>query len=134
MNILLDTHLAIWLLFDDNKLSKKARNFVLNPNNTIFYSVVNTWEVLLKHRQDPNNMLTDVSQFVDACRQSGYLPLNLCDEHVAIVETLSLREGAPEHKDPFDKLLLAQAKKENFLLLTHDEKLSYYDEPCVIMV
>ena len=134
MNILLDTHLAIWLLFDDGNLSNKAKSFVLNPNNTVFYSVVSTWEILLKHRQDPENMLTGVSQFVDACRQSGFLPLNLCDEHVSMCETLSRTEGAPEHKDPFDKLLIAQAKKENFLFLTHDGKLSHYDEPCVNMV
>ena len=134
MNILLDTHLAIWVLFGDSKLSDKAKNYILNSDNTIFYSVVSTWEVLLKHDHDPQNMLMDVHSFLDGCQQAGFLPLNLADKHVAAIESLTASRGAPEHKDPFDKLLIAQAKTENFLILTHDRKMASYDEACVILV
>ena len=134
MNILLDTHLAIWVLFDDINLSAKAKKIILNPENNIYYSVVSSWEVLLKHAGNPHNMLTDVHQFVDACRRSGFLSLKLSDRHIITVETLSLNENAPDHKDPFDKLLIAQAKTENFLFLTHDKNLTFYNEACVILV
>lgn len=134
MNILLDTHLAIWFLYDDPRLSDKARSILLNPDNNIYYSVVTSWEILLKHSHDPKNMLIGVQEFIHVCRQSGFLSLNLCNKHISAVESLTPAEGATEHKDPFDKLLLAQAKTENFLFLTHDRKFTYYNEPFVISV
>ena len=134
MNILLDTHLLVWVLFDDSRLSNKARNMILNPNNTIYYSVISTWEILLKHAHDPHNMISGVDQFLYGCRQSGFKSVNLSDLHVAAVETLAMKTDTVEHKDPFDKLLLAQAKTENFLLLTHDQKLTLYNEALVILV
>ena len=134
MNLLLDTHLLIWVLFGDNRLSNKARTMILNPENKIFYSVISTWEIQLKHAHDPENMITDVKQFLNGCRQAGFLPVNLSDEHIEAAESLSLFDDAPEHKDPFDKLILAQAKTENYLLLTHDKKMTYYEDSCVILV
>lgn len=134
MNILLDTHLAIWALFGDERLSKKAAGYILNPNNTIFYSVVSSWEILLKHDHDPQNMVLDAQQFITGCKMAGYLPLKLSDSHIISVSSLAFSEDAPIHKDPFDKLLIAQAKSENFHFLTHDKKLAYYREDCVILV
>ena len=134
MIIILDTHIILWAIYEDSNLSNKAKNIISCTDNAIFYSVVSTWEVLLKHIRHPKDPHYDLHRFLSGCSQSGFLPLNLCDEHVAMVETLSLTEDAPEHKDPFDKLLLAQAKRGNFLFLTHDGKLSGCDEPCVIMV
>lgn len=134
MNLLLDTHLAIWALFGDDRLSKKATEAILSPNNTIFYSAVSSWEILLKHDHDPQNMPLDAQQFINGCKMAGYLPVKLSDRHIIIVSTLSLDADAPIHKDPFDKLLLAQAKAEDFLFLTHDKKLAYYREDCVIIV
>ena len=58
----------------------------------------------------------------------------MTNEHFTTVETLKYPESAPTHKDPFDKLILAQAKSENFLLLTHDKKMSLYEEIGVILV
>ena len=134
MNILLDTHLLIWVLFGDSRLSNKARDIILNPENTIFYSVISTWEVLLKHSHDPQNMIISVKQFLTGCQMSGFLPVNLSDRHIEKAESLTMTDNAPEHNDPFDKLILAQAKTENFLLLTHDKKMGYYEEACVILV
>ena len=56
MNILLDTHMAIWALLDSPKLTPKARQLITDPDNTIYYSVVSVWEVLLKHSGHPDNM------------------------------------------------------------------------------
>ena len=134
MNILIDTHLAVWALFGDEKLSKKAREIITDSGNTIFYSTVTTWEILLKHSTDPRNMSINVQLFLDGCKLAGFIPINLENKHVAAVETLTLAEDAPRHKDPFDRLLIAQAKCENMLFLTHDGRLKYYNEPFIIQV
>lgn len=134
MNILLDTHIILWALYGDDHLPDKARKLIIDPSNTIFYSSVSTWEVLLKHDRKPGELHYDLQRFLDGCLGAGFSPLNLCDRHIAAVETLERPETVPEHNDPFDKLLLAQAKTENLLFLTHDRKIDQYDEPCVFLV
>ena len=134
MKILLDTHIAVWALLDKGDLSHEARKIILDPSNIIFYSPVSTWEIHLKHRRHPENMEMDAPDFIHYCHETGLVPLNLCDKHVAAVLTLVRPEDAPEHKDPFDRLLLAQAKAENIMFLTHDSRMSFYNEPFVICV
>ena len=134
MNILLDTHIAVWAFLDEGNLPQKAREIILNPSNTIFYSPVSTWEIHLKHRRNPENMMMDARIFIDYCHETGFTPLLLSDEHVIALTTLYRQENAPEHKDPFDRILLAQAKAENIYFLTHDNKFVWYNEPYVICV
>ena len=130
MNILLDTHIAIWALLDSPKLSQKARDLIVDPDNTIYYSVVSVWEVLLKHTEHPDNMDLTAKVFSESCKDAGFVPLELRDKHVIAVSAFPpIVEG---HKDPFDRLLLAQAKTENMSLLTNDGKLPLYHEKCVI--
>ena len=134
MNLLLDTHIAIWALDDSPALSGKARELILDPYNTIYYSTVSVWEVLLKHARRQDRIPFDEKDFADGCREAGFLPLRLEDKHVLTVRTLVRTEGAKEHNDPFDRLLLAQAKAENFSFLTHDELIAGYNEKCVVRV
>ena len=134
MNLLLDTHIAIWALNDDPALSEKARKLILDPDNTIYYSTVSVWEVLLKHTRRPGNIPFDESDFSEGCREAGFVPLSLTDKHVLAVHTLSSPNYIKAHNDPFDRLLLAQAKVENLSFLTHDELITGYEEKCVIPV
>ena len=134
MNLLLDTHIAIWALNDDPALSEKARKLILDPDNTIYYSTVSVWEVLLKHARRAGNIPFDESDFSEGCREAGFVPLSLTDKHVLAVHTLSRPNNIKEHNDPFDRLLLAQAKVENLSFLTHDELIPGYEEKCVIPV
>ena len=134
MNILLDTHIALWAIKDDPKLSKAARDFIIDPDNTIYYSPVSAWEVLLKHDSPKNNLTLTPEEFVDFCEGSGYVALNMKPKHVVTASRLDTTKIEKIHSDPFDRLLLAQAKSENFTFLTHDEKLLLYNEKCVIMV
>lgn len=134
MNLLLDTHIALWAILDDELLPQKARDLILNTANEIYYSSVSTWEVLLKHSSDPKNLYITVKQFIERCQYSGFISVNLSDKHISAVETLARSENAPEHKDPFDRLLLSQAKTENLFFVTHDKKFSDYNEDCVIIV
>lgn len=134
MNLLLDTHIAIWALNDDPALSEKARELILDPDNTIYYSTVSVWEVLLKHNRRPGNIPFDEKDFSEGCREAGFVPLSLADKHILAVRTLSRPAGIKEHNDPFDRLLVAQAKVENLSFLTHDELIPGYEEKCVIPV
>ena len=134
MNLLLDTHIAVWALNDDPALSEKARELILDPDNTIYYSTVSVWEVLLKHSRRPDNIPFDEKDFSEGCREAGFVPLALADKHILAVRSLSRPEGVKEHNDPFDRLLLAQAKVENLSFLTHDELIPGYVEKCIIPV
>ena len=134
MNLLLDTHVAVWALNDDPALSEKARELILDPDNTIYYSTVSVWEVLLKHSRRPDNIPFDEKDFSEGCREAGFVPLSLADKHILAVHTLSRLDGTKEHNDPFDRLLLAQAKVENLSFLTHDELIPGYMEKCIIPV
>ena len=134
MNLLLDTHILIWALNDDPRLPEKARELILDENNAIYYSSVSIWEVSTKHALHPDNVEftgKDLSQF---CREAGFLPVEMRDRHVFALETIARAEGAPSHHDPFDRMLVAQAKAENMCFITHDSLIPYYEEKCIIAV
>ena len=136
MNLLLDTHIAIRALNDDNALSEKARNLILNPVNVIYYSVISVWEVHIKHRKKPENIPFNEYDFSEACQRAGFIPLNLIGEHIFVfaLSTLHRIAEAREHNDPFDKILIAQAKFENLFFLTHDSLIFDYQEPFIVLV
>lgn len=134
MNLLLDTHIAIWALNDDHALSEKARELILDPDNTIYYSTVSVWEVLLKHARRPESIPFTEKDFSEGCKEAGFVPLNLAEKHILAVSALNRPVSCKEHNDPFDRLLLAQAKAENFSFLTHDTLIPKYQEKCIIPV
>ena len=134
MNLLLDTHVAIWALDDSPMLSSKARELILNPDNSIYYSTVSVWEVMLKHNRRPDDIPFDEKDFSEGCRLAGFSPLSLVDKHVLAVNSLTQPDNVKEHNDPFDRLLIAQAKVESLSFLTHDELIPDYSETCIIPV
>ncbi len=132
MKLLLDTHILIWALADDAKLPQKAREFISDETNELYVSVVSIWEIVIKHMLHPKEFPYSGKSFCDACMRAGYETLSVKAGHVLAVEGLRRDEKAPSHKDPFDRLLIAQAKTEGMLLLTHDELLAAYGEQCVM--
>ncbi len=134
MNILLDTHIAIWAIGNHPSLSQKARALISDPDNTIYFSSVSVWEVLLKHDSPKNNLTLSPKEFVEYCEESGYYQLHLSAKHVLTAASLDISKVDKEHRDPFDRLLLSQAKAENYSFLTHDARLPLYNEKCTIMV
>ena len=134
MNLLLDTHIAIWAMNDDSALSTQARELILDPDNTIYYSIVSVWEVLLKHARKPENIPFNEKAFSDTCKEAGFIPLPLTEKHILAVSTLTRPADCKEHNDPFDRLLLSQAKVENYSFLTHDALIPDYHEKCIIPV
>ena len=132
MDILADTHIMIWFFKEPEKLSKKAKELLLNKSNNIYYSVLSMWEVSIKHNIGKMNF--SGTEFMHYCEQAGFLKLPFDDRHVVAFENLDKKENTPAHNDPFDRGLLAQAKSNCLMLLTHDQKFSYYDEPYIALV
>ncbi len=138
MNILIDTHIAIWAATDDPRLSKKARDLLLDPGNNIYFSSVSAMEVSIKRKSKNKNKADELNvtteEFVNDCIESGYFELPLNSSHIAAEETLIWGGDGDEHRDPFDRLLLAQAKVEKYSLMTHDHMIPMFEEKRIIKV
>lgn len=134
MKILVDTHILLWTLSDDVKLSKKARVIIEQTENDIYYSIISLWEIELKYLLHPTQMPVRAEDITMYCEEAGIRQLSLREGHIFTLHTLACAEHAKPHKDPFDRLLICQAKCENMLFLTHDVLLQDYDEPCVSLV
>src|SRR5574344_423939 len=129
MNILIDTHIALWAFCSDLRLSDEARSLVLEPKNTIYYSRASMWEIAIKHRIKPSKIPIGATEFLHYCEMSGFHRLSIRDLHVVSFENLPAI-----HTDPFDNMLVAQAKSEGMSFLTHDEILRSYGEEFVKVV
>ena len=105
-------------------------------NNNIYFSFVNVWEVAIKHAIHKEDVPFTSDEFERFCLEAGFIPLITRFEHAHMISNLKYdTQSAPQnHKDPFDRLLLAQAKVENFLFVTHDQLLPFYNESCIISV
>lgn len=134
MRILLDTHIALWAIADTSKLSEQVIKILESEDNDIFYSTASVWEIAIKHSIKPEHMPISEEEFVSLCEDSGFVRLPIENAHIFLVKTLLRTEGAPRHNDPFDKILLAQAKHEDLIFITHDSLIPYYMESCVMNV
>ena len=134
MSILLDSHILIWALTDDPRLSERAKRYILDPENYIYYSVVSVWELTIKHMLYPEEITFTGAELADFCEDAGFTPLEMTVDDVVTLETLKRPSAAPKHKDPFDRMLICQAKAQEMVFLTHDELLPYYNEKCVVSV
>lgn len=134
MRYLLDTHIIIWLLEDNDKLSQDVKDIILDDDNKIFYSTASVWETSIKKMSRPKDINITGSKMSELCKASGFVMLPISDRHINSLEMLNENKEFPEHKDPFDRILLSQAKTEDMLLITHDAKIAGYGEKCVVKV
>ena len=118
MRLLLDTHLVLWWLENSKALGAMARSLIADPGNTIFVSAVTHWEVRLKQSLGKLKLTGDFKA-VMAAEAFENLPLSAA--HTALIEHLPWH-----HRDPFSRMLVAQAKAENLILLTADNRLAAY--------
>lgn len=118
MNILLDTHILLWVLSDDPALSSHARSLIVDGENIIFVSAVTAWEIAIKKSigklQAPDN-------FEEELINNRFLSLEITNRHALGTEKLPFH-----HHDPFDRLLISQSRCENFTILTHDKIFQEY--------
>ena len=125
MNYLLDTHVLLWALSAPEKLPPAMRDIIQDPAASIWFSVASLWEVAIKSALGRPDFSFDARQIWSAARDTSFLELDVQALHV-----FKLRELPELHQDPFDRLLLAQAKAMNMHLLTVDAKvLQYSDDP-----
>ena len=134
MNILLDTQIAIWSMTNDKRLTDAAREIILNPRNMLFYSAASVIEVDWKIRSKKNNIEFTLDQFIQKCQVSRFIPAPLKGEYIAAASHLVWDGEGEEHKDPFDRMLLAQAMVEGMKFMTADGKIPYFKQDCVISV
>ena len=126
MRLLLDTHVLLWWLLDDVALPAQARTLIADPANTVFLSPMTLWEIAIKTRL--GKIAADVDDVRTAATQSGLIPLPFTEAHASEVAPLP-----DHHRDPFDRALVAQARREPMRLLTHDHMLAAYGEHVLLV-
>jgi len=122
MKVLLDTHCFLWLITGDDRLSEKARQTFLNPDNRLFFSAASFWEICIKESLGKialQNGWIETIQDEMTVNTIQWLPIEM--PHCVGVAKLPFHHG-----DPFDRMLIAQAKVEDMQLLSRDSRLSAY--------
>ena len=123
MKLLLDTHIILWVAGQPEKLSESARTLLTSSKNMLFFSAASIWEIVIKLSLGKKDFKVDPYRLRKMLIVHGYNELPVTAEHALKVNSLPLL-----HKDPFDRLLLAQARAEGMLLLTVDTSVSQYQE------
>ncbi|MEQ1865918.1 MAG: type II toxin-antitoxin system VapC family toxin [Micropepsaceae bacterium] len=129
MNLLLDTHVALWAVTGHKRLSARARELIGDPANTIAVSATSLWEIAIKHaleRKSEAAIVLSARQAAAAFELAGYSMLAIAPAHVLAVEILPAH-----HSDPFDRLLVAQALSEPLRLVTHDDLVARYSDTII---
>lgn len=134
MRLLLDTHIILWALDDNPQLSDQAKALIVDRKNDIYYSSASVWETTIKYMAKPDKIHISGSKLSELCRKMGYRMLPIVDNHVKALETLIYHNPSQAHNDPFDRIMVAQAKADGLKFMTHDSKIPFYDEECVISV
>ena len=116
MNYLLDTHTFLWFINDDTSLSSTAKALIEDPENTIYLSVASIWEMAIKVSLDKLEMPSPFTDFIDEqLGENTIILLNIKTAHTGIIATLPFH-----HRDPFDRLIIAQSKVEDIPVIGKD--------------
>ena len=121
MRFLLDTHVLLWAAGEPGRLTPQARDLLRDPATELMFSTASIWEVVIKSSLGRSDFRVDPWLLRDGLRRNGYRELAIRSDHALAVGHLP-----PIHSDPFDRILMAQARVENITLLTRDEKLAGY--------
>ena len=123
MKLLLDTHILLWAAGEPEKLSGSARDILTKDENYLFFSAASIWEIVIKLRLGREDFKVDPYRLRKMLVAHGYTELPVTAEHALKVDSLPLL-----HKDPFDRILIAQARSEGMLLLSRDASVFQYKE------
>ena len=121
MKLLLDTHVLLWWLSDDEQLGRSARQAIETPENLCSVSAASIWEIAIKTALGKLDVPADIEELLG---REGFLALGVSAEHAWEVARLP-----PIHRDPFDRMLIAQCRLEGLTLVTHDTSLGGYAIP-----
>jgi len=123
VKLLLDTHILLWAASDPQCLSEETQALLLDPGNKLFFSVVSLWEIVIKKGLGRDDFSVDPQRLRRLLIANGYTELPVLAEHVLHVDRLPAL-----HKDPFDRLLIAQAQTEALLLVTVNGMVMQYKD------
>lgn len=126
MKILLDTHILLWWLAGDKRLSQSSIQQIENPQYQIFISVVSFWEMAIKIEK--GKLRVDLEMVISEVQNCHFTKLAILEEHV-----LNLQKLPNHHNDPFDRMLAAQAITEPLHLITHDKNLAQYSQLVILV-
>lgn len=124
MKLLLDTQLLLWAAGQPERLSAIARKQIKNPKNEILFSAASLWEIAIKNSLGREDFRVEPRLLRRGLIDNGYAELPVTSQHAVNIDSLP-----PLHKDPFDRMLLAQALTEGITLLTSDAQLARYRGP-----
>ncbi|HXI11843.1 MAG TPA: type II toxin-antitoxin system VapC family toxin [Thermoanaerobaculia bacterium] len=124
MKLLLDTQLLLWAAGQPQHLSARAKRMLSASDNELLFSAASLWEITIKSSMGRNDFRVEPRVLRRALLDNGYVDLPITSEHAVSLDALP-----PLHKDPFDRLLLAQAMVEGITLLTADAQLTRYPGP-----
>ena len=124
MKLLLDTHVLLWAAADPRRLSQRARDMIDDRENRLFFSVASLWEVVIKSALGRADFKVDTAVLRLGLVANDFEELAISGDHVLALASLPML-----HKDPFDRMLVAQAVAEDMTLLTADEQVAAYDGP-----
>jgi PIN domain nuclease of toxin-antitoxin system len=126
LNILLDTHVALWAITDSPRLTARARELILAPSSVVWISAATIWEIAIKHSLGRGDMPVTAEAASGYFRASGYRFLSIEPEHASAVAELPAH-----HADPFDRMLVAQALLVPMRLLTADAMVARYSDTVI---
>ena len=126
MNLLPDTHIALWAIVDDPRLPAVARDLIAAEKNTVWISAASIWEIAIKHALGRGDMPVSGRDAWRYFQEAGYRLLSIDSEHVITAAGLTAH-----HQDPFDRLLVAQALTEPMRLITHDQTVALYSDTII---
>lgn len=121
MRLLVDTQLLLWAVARSRRLSQEARRLLENPRNEVHYSAASLWEIAIKLGLRRSDFDVDLGELRPALSEIGFLELPVTGAHAERIVALP-----PIHKDPFDRMLVAQSQSEPLVLLTNDDVLGRY--------
>ena len=123
MKYLVDTHVLIWAVLNSSKLPPRARELLSDASSEYYFSTASIWEIAIKRAKNPDKIPIAAQEALALFTQSGFRELAISSRHAIATGEL------PEiHNDPFDRMLLAQAKTEDMHLLTHDGPMAAYGD------
>ena len=124
MTVLVDTHLLLWAAGEPAKLSAEARALLQEPGQELWFSAASLWEVAIKHGLGRDDFRIEPRRLRRGLMENGWRELAMTSEHA-----IASSELPALHKDPFDRMLLAQAQVEGVTLLTSDDVVARYPGP-----
>lgn len=124
MKLLLDTHLLLWAADESEQLPATALSLIQDPENELFFSAASLWEIAIKLRLGRTDFHVDARILRRGLLDNGYTELQITSAHAVSIDILP-----PIHKDPFDRMLVAQAITEGITLLTADSLVGQYPGP-----